>query len=75
MTPKLNISPFSTNGCNLNSSGGKNPGVPALLTNLFLLTFSLNPKSINLTSKAFSFSKIAFSNFKSRCTYPSLLYN
>ena len=44
------MSPFSVYGANLNNSGGKNPGVPALDTNFYLLIFSENPKSINLIS-------------------------
>ena len=66
ITPKANTSPLSVYGCNLNSSGGKKPGVPDLFTNFTGFIFSAKPKSINLHWLSDLFINKAFSNLRSR---------
>lgn len=58
-----------------NSSGGRYPGVPALLLNSFLLIVSEKPKSTILHSYVLGDYSIIFSSFISRCTNPYLIIN
>jgi len=68
MTPRLKISPYSMKGAILNNSGGKKPGVPALLTNYVLFIFSAKPKSTSLLVESILLTSKIFSSLRSLCT-------